>query len=191
MITILALGLLAMSACLALQALASVLAARYFARAAKRPLGPKPWRAIFLQFSILMIVLMLGNIVQVGFWALLYSALGAFEDFETAVYFSGVTFTSLGYGDVVLNGRMRLLAPLQAANGLMMFGITTAALHRRCPAAQRKADLPAEKSPGTIREEEIIRKRYFAPASLLMVCMTVALGLSLHAATTRSAFFWN
>jgi Ion channel len=37
-----------------------------------------------------------------------------------------VTFTSLGYGDVVLNGRMRLLAPLQAANGLMMFGITTA-----------------------------------------------------------------
>ena len=58
--------------------------------------------------------------------ALLYSALGAFEDFETAMYFSGVTFTSLGYGDVVLDGRMRLLGPLQAANGLMMFGITTA-----------------------------------------------------------------
>ena len=126
MITILALGLLAMSACLALQALASVVAVRYFARAAERPLGPKPWRAIFVQFSILMIVLMLGNIVQVAFWALLYIALGAFEDFETAVYFSGVTFTSLGYGDVVLSGRMRLLAPLQAANGLMMFGITTA-----------------------------------------------------------------
>ena len=115
-----------MSACLALQALASVVAVRYFARTAKRPLGPKPWRAIFLQFSILMIVLMLGNIVQVAFWALLYWALGAFENFETAVYFSGVTFTSLGYGDVVLSGRMRLLAPLQAANGLMMFGITTA-----------------------------------------------------------------
>jgi hypothetical protein len=115
-----------MSACLAFQALASVVAVRYFARAAERPLGPKPWRAIFLHFSILMIVLMLGNIVQVAFWALLYIALGAFEDFETAVYFSGVTFTSLGYGDVVLSGRMRLLAPLQAANGLMMFGITTA-----------------------------------------------------------------
>jgi hypothetical protein len=125
-IAIIALGLLAMSACLAFQALASVLAARYFARAAKRPLGPKPWRAIFLQFSVLMIILMLGNVLQVAFWALLYSALGAFEDFEAAMYFSGVTFTSLGYGDVVLSGRMRLLAPLQAANGLMMFGITTA-----------------------------------------------------------------
>jgi hypothetical protein len=126
MITVLVVGLLAMSVCVALQALASMLAARYFARATKQPLGPKPWRSIFLQFSILMIVLMIGNIVQVAFWALLYRSLGAFEDFETAVYFSGVTFTSLGYGDVVLSGRMRLLAPLQAANGLMMFGVTTA-----------------------------------------------------------------
>ncbi|WP_246737506.1 potassium channel family protein [Nordella sp. HKS 07] len=42
------------------------------------------------------------------------------------MYFSGVTFTSLGYGDVVLDGQMRPLGPLQAANGLMMFGITTA-----------------------------------------------------------------
>ena len=126
MIKVLAVGLLAMSICLALQAMASVLAARYFAHARNQPLGPKPWRAIFLQFSVLMIVLMMGNVVQIVFWALLYSWLDAFEDFETAVYFSGVTFTSLGYGDVVLPGRIRLLAPLQAANGLMMFGITTA-----------------------------------------------------------------
>ncbi|QPB21262.1 potassium channel family protein [Rhizobium sp. 007] len=126
MIAIVALGLLAMSICLALQALASVLAARYFAHARTQPVGLKPWRTIFLQFSILMVMLMVGNIVQVAFWALLYSLLGAFEDFETAVYFSGVTFTSLGYGDVVLDGRIRLLGPLQAANGLMMFGITTA-----------------------------------------------------------------
>jgi hypothetical protein len=126
MIAVIALGLLAMSPCLALQVLASVFAARYFAQASKQPLGPKPLRGIFLQFSILMIVLMIGNIVQVAFWALLYRLLGAFEDFETAMYFSGVTFTSLGYGDVVLDGRMRLLGPLQAANGLMMFGVTTA-----------------------------------------------------------------
>ena len=126
MIAVLALGLLAMSACLAVQMLASVYAVRYFTLAATGPLGPNPLRSILLQFSILMVLLMLGTIVQVVFWALIYAALGAFEDFETAVYFSGVTFTSLGYGDVVLKGRMRLLAPLQAANGLMMFGVTTA-----------------------------------------------------------------
>jgi hypothetical protein len=126
MIAVIALGLLAMLACLALQVLASVFAARYFAQTSRQPLGAKPLRRIFLQFSILMLVLMIGNIVQVAFWALLYRLLGAFGDFETAMYFSGVTFTSLGYGDVVLDGRMRLLGPLQAANGLMMFGITTA-----------------------------------------------------------------
>ena len=126
MVAILALGLLAMVACLAFQAVASVLAALYLARAAKRPLGPKPRRTIFLQFAMLMIVLMLGNIAQIAFWALFYRGLGAFEDLEEALYFSGVTFTSLGYGDVVLDGSVRLLAPLQAANGLMMFGITTA-----------------------------------------------------------------
>lgn len=126
MIAVIVLGLLAMLACLAFQVLASVIAARYFAQVSRQPLGPKPLRGIFLQFSILMLLLMMGNIVQVAFWALLYRLLGAFADFETAMYFSGVTFTSLGYGDVLLQGRMRLLGPLQAANGLMMFGITTA-----------------------------------------------------------------
>jgi hypothetical protein len=125
-IVVLTVGFLAMLACLALQALTSVMAVRYFARNASRPLESKPWPAIFLQFSVLMIVLMLGNVIQIAIWALLYRALGALGDWETALYFSGVTFTSLGYGDVVLSGRTRLLAPLQAANGLMMFGITTA-----------------------------------------------------------------
>lgn len=126
MITILAVGLIAMAACLAFQALASVLAIRYFVYALNLPPARRRWLSVFLQFSTLMSVLMIGNIIQVAFWAWLYRALDAFNDFETAMYFSGVTFTSLGYGDVVLDGRIRLLAPLQAANGLMMFGITTA-----------------------------------------------------------------
>ena len=66
MITVIALGLLAMLACLALQVLASVFAARYFAQTSKQPFGPNPLRGIFRQFSILMIVLMIGNIVQVA-----------------------------------------------------------------------------------------------------------------------------
>ena len=52
-----------------------------------------------------MLTLMFGSIVQAAFWALIYMALRAFEDFETALYFSGLTFTSLG--DVVLNSRVR------------------------------------------------------------------------------------
>ena len=142
MIVIIAVGLLTMLACLVLQAWTSAIAARYFARATDHPLGRYPWRSIFLQLSILMLVLMAGNIVQIAIWALLYRLLGAIPEFETAMYFSGVTFTSLGYGDVVLDGRIRLLAPLQAANGLMMFGISTALFF---VAIQRAM---AQRSPG-------------------------------------------
>lgn len=126
MITVLAVGFGMTLACLVLQALATAVAARYFANHTKRAAEAKSWRKVFLQFSMLMIILMIGNIVQVVLWAGLYRLFGAIRDFEEALYFSGVTFTSLGYGDVVLKGRIRLLAPLQAANGLMMFGVTTA-----------------------------------------------------------------
>ena len=71
MIKILSLGLLATIVCLALQVVASVLAVHYFAHIAKHHAGPA--RVIFLEFSILMLTLMLGNIVQAAlFWALIY-----------------------------------------------------------------------------------------------------------------------
>ena len=47
-------------------------------------------------------------------------------DMETAFYFSMVTFTTLGYGDVVLTGQWRSLASIQAANCVIIFGWTTA-----------------------------------------------------------------
>jgi hypothetical protein len=124
---ILLVGLVVGLACLFLQAAASMLGARYFSRAAQKPLGSRPSLAIFVQFSVLMVVLMVGNVLQILIWALLYWMNGAFPDLETATYFSGVTFTTLGYGDFTLPPRLRLVGVMQAANGVMMFGITTAA----------------------------------------------------------------
>jgi hypothetical protein len=77
LIKILSLGLLATIVCLALQAVA--LAVHYFAHIAKRP--ARPARVIFLEFSILMLTLMLGNIVQAAFWALIY-ILPVFSDVD-------------------------------------------------------------------------------------------------------------
>ena len=59
-------------------------------------------------------------------WAHAYLRVGAIEQLETALYFSMVTFTTLGYGDVTLSPDWRLLASFEAANGIMMFGWTTA-----------------------------------------------------------------
>jgi hypothetical protein len=49
-------------------------------------------------------------------------------DFETACYHSAVNFTTLGYGDIVMAPRWRLLGPLEAANGVLMFGLSASAM---------------------------------------------------------------
>ena len=59
-------------------------------------------------------------------WAGAYLALGAVKGLEQALYFSVVTFTTLGYGEIVLDERWRLLASFEAANGIIMFGWSTA-----------------------------------------------------------------
>ncbi len=61
-------------------------------------------------------------------WAHTLLSLGAFETTEEAVYFSMVAFTSLGFGDVVLDKQWRMLSGLIAANGLLLFGLNTAVL---------------------------------------------------------------
>ncbi|MDG1171125.1 MAG: potassium channel family protein [Sulfitobacter sp.] len=61
-------------------------------------------------------------------WALLYMELGLFETLEPALYFSIVSFTTVGYGDVVLEPGWRLLAGMTATHGLLNFGLFTAFL---------------------------------------------------------------
>ena len=77
---------------------------------------------------IAMVAMMLGNFVQICLWAGLFVFLGEFGDFYDAAYHSAVNFTSLGYGDIVMSKKWRLLGPLEAVNGVLMLGMTAAAL---------------------------------------------------------------
>jgi hypothetical protein len=75
-------------------------------------------------------------------WSFTFMWISAFSDFKTAFYFASVTFTTLGYGDIVLPIETRLLSGLCAANGLLVFGLFTAFLVefiRRLREAQRHA----------------------------------------------------
>ena len=76
--------------------------------------------------SGVVILMFLASVLEVLVWAITYLALNAIEGFERALYFSMVTFTTLGYGDVVLAEHWRLLSSFEAANGIIMFGWTTA-----------------------------------------------------------------
>ena len=61
-------------------------------------------------------------------WALAYDALHVFPTLEESLYFSLVAFTTLGLGDIVPAPEWRLLAGMEAANGLLNFGLMTALL---------------------------------------------------------------
>ncbi len=79
--------------------------------------------------SLLTLSMFLAIILEAWIWALVYlydPLITVLSNLETAMYFSMVTFTTLGYGDVVLIGQGRLLATIQAANGVIIFGWTTA-----------------------------------------------------------------
>jgi voltage-gated potassium channel Kch len=66
--------------------------------------------------------------IEIWPYAALYRSLGELQNFEEALYFSTVTFVSLGYGDVVLSPRWRLLSAVEAANGVILIAWSTAFL---------------------------------------------------------------
>jgi hypothetical protein len=80
--------------------------------------------------AILFVVLGLVAVLTAEIWlyAVAFLAVGALGDFEAALYFSTTSFTTLGYGDVVLDQRWRLLGAIEGANGLLLFGWSTAFL---------------------------------------------------------------
>jgi hypothetical protein len=58
-------------------------------------------------------------------WAIAFVAVGMLPDFETALYFSLKSYTTVGYGDVLPPQTWRLVGPLEAAVGVLMLGLST------------------------------------------------------------------
>jgi len=72
--------------------------------------------------------LLAAHSIGVWMWALTYLMVDAFNALEPALYFSVVSFTTLGFGDITLPIQWRILSGLSAANGLILFGLSTAFL---------------------------------------------------------------
>jgi hypothetical protein len=65
------------------------------------------------------------HLAEIALWALVFVLCGEFPDFAAALYHSAENYTTLGYGDVVMSPSWRLLGPLEAADGMLMFGVST------------------------------------------------------------------
>lgn len=121
------LGLPTMALCLVAQSLLVIVALRYYARRERWVNSPSLSSSLLVVSSV-MLLLVVGNFVQVGLWALLFQIVGEFEHFDAAFYHSAVNFATLGYGDIVMSDQHKLLGPIQAINGVLMIGVSTAAL---------------------------------------------------------------
>lgn len=66
------------------------------------------------------------HLVEIALWAGLLLVCGEFQEFGTAYYHSAVNYTTLGYGDLIMSPAWKLLGPLEAADGALMFGVSTA-----------------------------------------------------------------
>jgi voltage-gated potassium channel Kch len=71
-------------------------------------------------------ILLALHIIEACAWAVFYVLAEALPDFETSVYYSMTSYTTVGYGDVLLPDDWRLLGPIEAAVGILMFGWSTA-----------------------------------------------------------------
>jgi hypothetical protein len=82
------------------------------------------WKNVGIML-IVSLVTAAAHLLQIALWAMVFLMVGAISDFGTAFYCSAENYTALGYGDVVLSGTWRLLGPLEAINGLLLFGLST------------------------------------------------------------------
>src|ERR1700724_1427416 len=83
----------------------------------------------FYDLTIVVLVMsfaFVAHMIEVAVWALLFMICGEFQTFGAAYYHSAVNYSTLGYGDVIMSASWKLLGPLEAADGALMFGVSTA-----------------------------------------------------------------
>jgi hypothetical protein len=147
MITKLFLCWFLMALCVATHAIGVMGAFRWFSRAPA--LGdPRFWPPTWLFIRVAGWLVLL-HLLEISLWALFYTWGHAIPDVHSAFYFSSVTYTTVGYGDLVLPEAWRLAGGIEALTGILMCGWSTGffftivnSLHRTRQATTSPADFP-------------------------------------------------
>lgn len=89
------------------------------------PAGVSFWSE-FALVALMILFALMAHLMEIALWAAMFMLCGEFHAFGIAYYHSAVNYTTLGYGDLIMSPKWRLLGPLEAANGILMFGVSTA-----------------------------------------------------------------
>jgi len=88
----------------------------------------RPWLHLIGVMIATVLMLMLAHTLEVFIWSTAYAVLNVAPDGADLAYFAFVNYTTLGYGDVLPVARWRLLGPMTAMNGVLLFGWSTAVI---------------------------------------------------------------
>jgi hypothetical protein len=123
MITKLLLSFLLMALCVMIHASGVIGAIRWFERSPALE-DPRFWRPTWLLIRVASWLVLL-HLLEISLWAMFYAWGHAIPDRSAALYFSSVTYTTVGYGDVVLPAGWRLVGGVEALTGILMCGWST------------------------------------------------------------------
>jgi hypothetical protein len=114
-----------LAACVIVQSVGMLLLIHWLARVRHILESPSvPSRVILLLRLFISIVLL--HVIQIGLWAMVFWQAGELPTLETAIYLSLVTYTTIGFGDVVLSPGWRVLTGIEGLTGLLLVGWSTA-----------------------------------------------------------------
>ncbi|HKD65375.1 MAG TPA: potassium channel family protein [Candidatus Binataceae bacterium] len=97
-------------------------------RALRRGVAGVSFRTDVLVIALAALIMLTAHLVEVMLWAAVLMLCGEFRNFGLACYHSATNYSTLGYGDIVMSARWRLMGPLEALDGILLVGISTASL---------------------------------------------------------------
>ncbi len=121
-------GSMYLGACLVVEIFALVLATSVITRYSHFMNQGSRTQSVGLTLLIALVFIVLAHTLQAWVWAAAWVFTDAIEDWNTAIYFSLVSYSTLGYGDIVLEPGLRVFGAFSAVTGILAFGVSTAYL---------------------------------------------------------------
>ena len=119
------LGLVLLATCVIIQSVGMLALIHWLARVRRILESPSAPRRVALLLRLFTGIVVL-HLIQVGLWAVVFWRARELPNLETALYFSLVSYTTIGFGDVVLGPGWRVLAGIEGLTGILLVGWSTA-----------------------------------------------------------------